>query len=187
MKYLIAGLGNIGEKYENTRHNIGFKVADYMAEKFGVDFLQDRLAYKTEFNYAGKKFILIKPTTFMNLSGKAIKYWLNAQKIPLDHLLVIVDDIAFPFGTIKLKPKGSSGGHNGLEDIEKSLGTNKYARIRFGIGDDFPYGHQIEYVLGEWTLAEKKLLPELIEKAANMAIDFGKIGLQNTMNKYNNK
>ena len=187
MKILIAGLGNIGEKYENTRHNIGFKVADELAERFDAGFNLDKLAYKTTFRYAGKTFIVIKPTTFMNLSGKAVKYWLAVEKVPLSNLLVIVDDIAFLFGTIKLKPKGSAGGHNGLADIERALGTNKYPRIRFGIGNDFPYGRQVDYVLGEWTLAEKKMLPELISKAADIAIDFGKIGLENTMNKYNNK
>ncbi len=187
MKILIAGLGNIGEKYENTRHNIGFKVADEIASRFDAEFSLERLAYKTSFRYAGKNYILIKPTTFMNLSGKAIKHWLAVEKIPVSNLLVIVDDIAFPFGTIKIKPKGSHGGHNGLADIERALGTTVYPRIRFGIGNDFPYGKQIDYVLGEWTLAEQKMLPELISRAADIAIDFGKIGLENTMNKYNTK
>ena len=187
MKILVVGLGNIGEKYENTRHNIGFDVVEYLANKFNVSFSLERFAYKSEFNYAGKKFIIIKPTTYVNLSGKAAKYWLNKLKIPIENFIVITDDIAFPFGTIKLKPKGSAGGHNGLESLEKYLGTNKYARIRFGIGNDFTYGNQVEYVLGKWKPTEKELLPKLIEKAANIVIDFGKIGLQNTMNKYNKK
>ncbi len=187
MKYLIVGLGNIGKEYEHTRHNIGFEVVDYIANKFDKQFELSRLAYTTNVRYAGKSILLIKPTTYVNLSGKAVKYWLSVEKIPLSNLLIIVDDIAFPFGTIRLKPKGSNGGHNGLADIEKSLGTSQYARIRFGIGNNFPFGKQVEYVLGKWTNEEEMELPTLIEYAGNMALDFVKIGLQNTMNKYNKK
>ncbi|HIE15601.1 MAG TPA: aminoacyl-tRNA hydrolase [Bacteroidales bacterium] len=185
MKYLIVGLGNVGETYTGTRHNIGFEVLDILSERFSVKFKQERYAYKTTFSYAGKSFILIKPTTFVNLSGKSVRHWLQKEKIPIEKLLVVHDDIAFDFGTIKLKPKGNSGGHNGLFSIESILQTTNYAKLRFGIGNNFSYGHQVDYVLGKWTDEEKIQLPELKKKASEMIISFGKIGLERTMNMFN--
>jgi len=196
MKYLIVGLGNIGVEYKGTRHNVGFDIVDTLAERFEVSFKQERYAYRTKFSYAGKLFILIKPTTFVNLSGKAVKYWLEKEKIAPKNwerkdnllsqkLLVIHDDIAFDFGVIKLKPKGSSGGHNGLIDIENVLGTTNYAKLRFGIGNNFAMGHQIDYVLGRWTAEENEKRVALLKKASDIVLSFGRIGLERTMNLFN--
>lgn len=185
MKYLIVGLGNIGAEYVGTRHNIGFDVVDAIASRFDVEFKQERYAYKAKFSFASKSFVLIKPTTFVNLSGKAIRHWLQKEKIPLAKLLVIHDDIAFDFGVMKLKPKGSAGGHNGLIDIENVLQTANYAKLRCGIGNNFSYGHQVDFVLGKWNTEEQKQLPELLKKASDIIVSFGKIGLERTMNLFN--
>lgn len=187
MKFLIVGLGNVGAEYENTRHNIGFKVLDMLAEQSGIIFSIDRLAYVAEMKYKGKTLILIKPTTYMNLSGKAVNYWLQKEKILTDHLLVITDDIALPFGTIRIRPKGSDGGHNGLKSINESIQTTEYPRLRFGIGNNYPKGKQAEYVLGQWTEEEQKLLPQRINVATQVVKSFATAGLQRTMNDYSNK
>lgn len=184
-KYLIAGLGNPGAEYETTRHNIGFKVLDALAGASNIFFAVDRLAHKAEIKIKGRTFILIKPTTYMNLSGKAVRYWLEAEKIPVENLLVITDDLALPYGTLRMRTKGSDGGHNGLKDIIATLQTQQFARIRFGIGSQFGKGHQIDYVLGNWDAEEQTTLKAQIERAAEMAISFGLAGAANTMNKYN--
>jgi len=187
MKYLIAGLGNIGEEYENTRHNIGFKVLDALAGASGIFFGSDRLAAKAEVRFKGRTLVLIKPTTYMNLSGKAINYWLQAEKIPLENLLVIVDDVALPFGAIRIKGQGSAGGHNGLTNVQEVLETTNYARMRFGVGNDYPKGGQVNYVLGKWTKEETAALAPRIELACDAIKAFTTIGLQLTMTQYNNK
>ncbi len=184
-KYLIVGLGNIGEEYKNTRHNIGFDIVDYLAEKFNIKFQQERLAYKTNTKYKGRELHIIKPTTYMNLSGKAVAYWKNDMKIPLENILVISDEIAFPLGQFKIHPKGSNGGHNGLRSIEEVLQTNEYPRLRFGIGNNYPRGKQVDYVLGQWTEEEKKIVQEKIPLCADAILCYAFEGIQNTMNKYN--
>jgi len=151
-KFLIAGLGNIGPKYHNTRHNIGFKILDALVKEEGLAFETKKLGDITTYKYKGRSFILLKPNTYMNLSGKAVRYWLEKEKIPLENLLVVTDDINLPFGTLRLKAKGSAGGHNGLKDIEAQLNTSKYGRFRFGVGAEFNKGRQVDYVLGEWNL-----------------------------------
>jgi len=187
MKFLIAGLGNIGDEYDNTRHNIGFKTLDALAKASNVVFKPGRLADIAEYKFKGRTFVLIKPTTFMNLSGKSVNYWLQAEKIPVEKLMVITDDIALPLGKIRLKGKGSDGGHNGLKNINEVLGTTQYARLRFGVGNDFPKGHQVNFVLGKWTEQEEKILPDRIDLAIQTIQGFGTIGLERTMNSYNNK
>lgn len=187
MKFLIVGLGNIGDEYTNTRHNIGFTVLESLAAAAGISFSADRLACKAEYKFKGKTFILIKPTTFMNLSGKAVNYWLQSEKITSERLLVITDDIALPLGTLRLKPKGSDGGHNGLTSIQETLGTNVYPRLRFGVGNEFPKGRQVEYVLGKWTLEEQKMLIPRIDLAVETIKKFGTIGIERTMNVSNTK
>lgn len=187
MKYLIAGLGNIGEKYKNTRHNIGFKILDALAEASNISFSDKRYGFISQFKHKGRTFILLKPTTYVNLSGRAVNYWLKKEKIPLERLLVVVDDVSLPFGSLRIRPKGGDAGHNGLANINQVLGTNNYPRLRFGIGDDFPKGAQVNYVLSEWTPEEKEKLPELIEHAAEMINAFGTIGLELTMTRYNIK
>lgn len=186
-KYLIACLGNIGSEYEETRHNIGFKVADELAIAGQSQFLQDRLAFKCEVKVKGKTMVVIKPTTFMNLSGKAVNYWMQAEKIKVENLLVITDDIALPFGTLRIKPKGSDGGHNGLKSIQETLGSDVYARLRFGVGSNFTKGRQVDYVLGTWNTEELITLNDRIKMAAEMAKSFCSIGLQLTMTNFNNK
>lgn len=186
-KFLIACLGNIGSEYENTRHNIGFKVADELALSAEAQFVQDRLAYKCEVKFKGKILVVIKPTTYMNLSGKALNYWMQAEKIKTENILIITDDIALPFGTLRIKPKGSDGGHNGLKSIQETLGSDVYARLRFGVGSDFTKGRQVDYVLGEWNAEEKLILNERIKVATEMAKAFCTIGLQLTMTNFNNK
>ena len=186
-KFLIVGLGNIGPKYHNTRHNIGFKVLDYLAEKEGLTFESQKLGDLTTYKYKGRSFILLKPSTYMNLSGKAVNYWLQKEKIPLEHLLVITDDLNLPFGTLRVKTKGSDGGHNGLKDIQTQLGTTKYNRFRFGISDEFSKGRQVDYVLGEWDEEETKKLPERLDKATEVIRSFGTAGINNTMNTFNGK
>lgn len=185
MKYLIVGLGNVGPEYELTRHNIGFLALDRLADIHKTEFDLSRHAFTTEFRYKGKGFHLIKPTTYMNLSGKAINFWLQELKIPVKNMLIIVDDIALPFGKIRIREKGSSAGHNGLENIEKVLGTNAYNRIRIGIGDDFYKGKQVDYVLSRFNSEEMEELPFVLNKACDAILSFGTIGIERTMNFFN--
>lgn len=186
-KYLIVGLGNIGSEYSNTRHNIGFQILDVFAKASNIFFTPDRLADKAEISIKGRKLILIKPSTYMNLSGKAINYWMQQEKIPIENVFVLVDEIALEFGAIRIKGKGSDGGHNGLKSIQDVLQTNQYPRLRFGLGSDFARGKQVDFVLGDWTSEEEKLLPERIIKACEAIKSFCLTGLSNTMNTYNNK
>lgn len=185
MKYLVAGLGNIGAEYELTRHNIGFLILDQLADQQKVNFTTDRLAEKAEFKFKGRSIHLIKPTTYMNLSGKAIAYWLQDLKIPKENLLVLVDDLALPFGSLRLRTKGSSAGHNGLKNIEQLLGGQDYSRLRFGIGNDFGKGQQVDFVLSNFDKEEFEKLPEVINKANEMVLSFCTIGPERTMNIYN--
>ena len=186
-KFLIAGLGNIGPKYENTRHNIGFKILDELAAKQKAVFTTQKLGDIAQFRYKGRTFILLKPSTYMNLSGKAVNYWLQKEKIAVENLLVVTDDLNLPFGTLRLKTKGSDGGHNGLKDIQSQLNTTKYNRFRFGISDQFSKGQQIDYVLGEWSDDENRELPERLKKSAELIESFGTAGVSNTMNSFNGK
>ncbi len=187
MKYLIVGLGNIGAEYRNTRHNIGFRVVDALAEKAGVSFSTDRYGAVAEMRHRGHIVTLLKPSTYMNLSGKAVRYWLEATKTPIENLLVIVDDIALPFGTLRMRMKGSDGGHNGLKNINELLSTDGYSRIRFGIGGDFPRGYQVDHVLGEWTPEEEAQMAEKLKTFVDAALSFVSVGAQRTMNSYNKK
>lgn len=184
-KYLIVGLGNIGEKYVNTRHNIGFKILDFLANKEALDFEMQKLGDVAKYKFKGRLYILLKPNTYMNLSGKAVVYWMNQENIPLENLLVITDDLNLPFGTIRLKTKGSDGGHNGLKDIQDKLQTTNYNRYRFGISDAFSKGRQVDYVLGEWTEDENRKLPERLDKSIELIHSFGTAGVNNTMNTFN--
>lgn len=184
---MIAGLGNIGDAYDNTRHNIGFKVLDAIAKENDLKFSPGRLADRAEYRFKGRTLILIKPGTFMNLSGKAVNYWLQAEKIPKENLLVVTDDIALPFGSLRMKGKGSDGGHNGLKNIEEMLNTAEYTRLRFGVGSEFSKGQQVSYVLGKWTAEEEKQLEPRIRQAIEMIQSFATIGLQLTMTNYNKK
>jgi PTH1 family peptidyl-tRNA hydrolase len=186
-KYLIVGLGNIGEKYENTRHNIGFKVLDYFASQEALTFETQKLADIAIYKLKGRTFIMIKPNTYMNLSGKAVQYWLTKEKIPLENLLVITDDLNLPFGSIRVKTKGSNGGHNGLKDIQDKLNTTAYNRFRFGISDAFGQGRQVDYVLGEWTEEESEKLKERFKISTDLIKSFGLAGINNTMNSFNGK
>ncbi len=186
-KYLIVGLGNIGEKYHNTRHNIGFSVLDALAEKKQITFETKRLGDIARFRYKGRTFILLKPNTFMNLSGKALKYWQTIENIPLENVLVISDDLNLTFGTLRLKAKGSAGGHNGLTNINEHLQTQNYARLRFGIGSEYGKGRQIDYVLGQWDKEEQDILEERIEKSTKAITSFAMAGLANTMSDFNGK
>jgi PTH1 family peptidyl-tRNA hydrolase len=187
MKYLIVGLGNPGAEYEETRHNIGFKVVDALAKELGESFSLNKAAFRAEVKYKGRTLVLIKPITYMNLSGKAVNYWMQAEKIPVENMLVITDDIALPFGKLRMKGKGSDGGHNGLKDIQLVLKTQEYARLRFGVGNDFAKGRQADYVLGQWTKDEQLALPERIEVATQFAKSFATIGLEMTMTQWNGK
>ncbi len=187
MKYLIVGLGNMGADYDNTRHNIGFAVVDTLAQEFDVKFKDDNLGDLAEFRHKGRTFILLKPSTYMNRSGKAVRYWLQKSKVSLENLLVILDDVNLDFGSQRLRGKGSAGGHNGLKDIEEMLGNSNYARLRIGIGSDFPKGRQADYVLSEWTEKEKDQLPEILKYAADTVKSFATIGLERTMNEFNKK
>jgi PTH1 family peptidyl-tRNA hydrolase len=186
-KYLIVGLGNIGDKYKNTRHNIGFIVLDHLASKEDVSFSTEKLGDVADFRFKGRSFKLLKPSTYMNLSGKAVNYWLVKEKIPLENLLIICDDINIPFGTFRLKAKGSDGGHNGLKDINAVLQTQNYARFRFGVGSDFSKGRQVDFVLGEWDEEETKKMSERLDKAYDLIKSFGTSGIANTMNEFNGK
>lgn len=185
MKYLIAGLGNIGGEYAETRHNIGFMVLDQLAKEKEITFKTDKLSQKALFKHRGRQIHLIKPSTYMNLSGKAIRYWLTTLKIPTENLLVIVDDLALPFGILRMKAKGSDAGHNGLKNIQELLGSNQYPRLRFGIGSDFPKGKQVDFVLGKFSLEEQSQLPTLIKESNQMILDFCSIGIAQTMNRHN--
>ena len=186
-KYLIVGLGNIGAEYVNTRHNIGFKVLDYVAQKESLSFETTKLGAITEYSIKGRKLLLLKPNTYMNLSGKAVKYWIEKENIPKENILVITDDLNLPFGTIRIKAKGSDGGHNGLKNIQLLLNTTEYPRFRFGISDEFKKGQQVDYVLGEWNDAEKVKLMERFVIAKEIIESFALAGLNNTMNSFNGK
>ena len=186
-KYLIVGLGNIGAEYVNTRHNIGFKIVDFVAQKQGISFETAKLGAIAEYSVKGRKLILLKPNTYMNLSGKAVHYWMEKENIPKENVLVITDDLNLPFGTIRIKGKGSDGGHNGLKNIQLLLNTTEYPRFRFGISDQFKKGQQVDYVLGEWDEEEKAKLPERYEIAKQIIESFALAGLNNTMNSFNGK
>ena len=186
-KFLIVGLGNIGAEYENTRHNVGFKILDNLAQQQEVIWKTERLGDLTQFREKGRTFFLLKPNTFMNLSGKAVKYWLEKENIPLENLLIVTDDLNLDFGSIRIKTRGSDGGHNGLKDIQDKLNTSIYPRFRFGIGDSFGQGKQVNYVLGTWGEEEEKGLKERMEMASNAIISFGLAGANRTMNSFNGK
>lgn len=185
MKYLIVGLGNIGPEYELTRHNVGFLTLDRLADKEKTAWSSDRLAFTTAYKHKGRQIHLIKPTTYMNLSGRAVSYWLKMLNVPQENLLVVVDDVALPFGTLRMREKGSAAGHNGLKNIEELLGGQNYPRLRFGIGDDFPKGRQVEYVLGRWTQKEIDELPIFMDKAIQMIEGFCTFGAHLTMTQFN--
>ncbi len=187
MKYLIVGLGNIGEEYANTRHNIGFIIADALAQDLGVKFTTERYAMRAEARYRGRPVVIIKPTTYMNLSGKAYRYWLNEEKVAVENSLVVVDDLDLDPGVFRMKTKGSGGSHNGLNDIIATLGNTNFPRLRVGIGSDFARGFQVDYVLGRFTREEEKLFTERIPTAVEMIKSFIAAGATNTMNTYNNK
>lgn len=186
-KFLIVGLGNIGAEYVNTRHNIGFKIVDYLAKKENTPFQTAKLGDLAEIKIKGRTLFLLKPNTYMNLSGKAIKYWMEKENISIENLLVITDDLNLPFGTIRIKAKGSDGGHNGLKNTQLLLNTTEYARFRFGISDTFKKGQQVDYVLGEWSEEEKNKLPERLTVASEIIQSFALSGLSNTMNTFNGK
>jgi peptidyl-tRNA hydrolase, PTH1 family len=187
MKFLIVGLGNIGDEYAHTRHNIGFDVANAFVQKHKASFSVGRLAYTAEIKWKGKTFICICPTTYMNLSGKALKYWMDKEKIALENILVIVDDIALPLSKIRIRPGGSDAGHNGLKSIQEILGTGNYPKLRFGIGNDFPKGLQSDFVLGKWNKEEEPLVKFKIEKAVNAIECFAVQGINAAMNLVNNQ
>ena len=187
MKYLIACLGNIGAEYANTRHNIGFMVADHLAKDLGGTFTTSRLAMVSEMKHKGRQMIVIKPTTYMNLSGKAVKYWATQEKIPMENILVVCDDLALPVGTLRMRKKGSYGGHNGLKNIIESLGTSDFCRLRFGIGNDFAKGKQIDFVIGEWKQSEIDEIQPRLDVAVEFVKSFVAIGPDLTMNQFNNK
>ncbi len=187
MKFLVVGLGNFGPEYHETRHNIGFMTVDFLAREREVAFEAVRFGERTEFKYKGRTFILLKPSTYMNLSGRAVKYWLEKEKIELVNLLSVVDDIALPLGVLRLRANGGAGGHNGLESINNVLETDQYARLRFGIGNDYPKGFQSQYVLGRWQADEREIIDPRIKLAAEMIVSFGMQGVAKTMNLYNIK
>lgn len=187
MKYLIVGLGNIGSEYWGSRHNIGFRVVNALAEDLGASFTENRYGATAHARVKNCELTLLKPNTFMNLSGNAVRYWLQKENIPVENLLVVVDDLALPFGTLRLKPKGSDAGHNGLKNIQELLGTQVYSRLRFGIGSDFPRGRQVEYVLGQFEAEELAHMPEITKLAVEIIKSFCLAGVERTMNQYNNK
>ncbi|HTQ26482.1 MAG TPA: aminoacyl-tRNA hydrolase [Puia sp.] len=184
-KFLIAGLGNIGAEYAGTRHNIGFDVVDILVQKHGGRFVIDRLAAVASIKYKGTVMVCIKPTTYMNLSGRAVKYWMDKEKITVDHTLVIADDIALPLSKLRLRPGGSAAGHNGLRSVEEALATENYPRLRFGVGNDFPKGRQVEYVLGRWKESELPLVRIKAEKCVDLIETWVFSGLEKAMNEYN--
>lgn len=185
-KYLIIGLGNIGDEYANTRHNIGFDVVHAFASKHGGIFKSDRLAYVAEVKWKGKVFVCVCPTTYMNLSGRAFKYWQEKEKVPLENTLTIVDDLALPLDKIRLRKSGSDAGHNGLKDIQNILGTDEYPKLRFGIGNVFPKGMQVDFVLGKWKKDEIPVISYKIEKSVEIIESYASIGIDRTMTLYNN-
>ena len=187
MNFLIAGMGNIGDEYAGTRHNIGFRVLDALAKASNLVFEDKRYGFVTTLRVKNQTLILLKPSTYMNLSGNAVRYWMNAKKVPLENLLVVVDDLSLPFGQLRMKPSGSEGGHNGLKHITSVLGTQQYARLRFGIGNDFPRGGQIDYVLGPFPPEQLALMDERLDMACEMVKSFALSGIQFTMNHYNKK
>jgi len=186
-KFLIVGLGNPGSKYQNTRHNIGFEIVEYLANEMKEEFQSEKHADVCSFKQKGRKFTLIKPMTFMNLSGKAVRYWMQKENINLENILIITDDVNLDFGTLRIKAKGSHGGHNGLKHIQETLNSKDYPRFRFGIGSQFPKGQQVHYVLGQWNEDEKSQLIERLEKAKQAVLSFGLAGINNTMNDFNGK
>lgn len=186
-KFLIVGLGNIGEKYTETRHNIGFKIVDEVAKEHNATFETDKLGDVATFRFKGRTIILLKPSTYMNLSGKALKYWMQKEKVTIDNILIITDDLNIDFGTIRVKAKGSDGGHNGLKDIQEKLGTTTYPRFRFGVGNNYSKGRQVDYVLGEWSKDEESELIERLPTSAKVVASFVTDGLANTMNNFNGK
>lgn len=185
-KFLIVGLGNIGSDYENTRHNIGFKILDFFAKEESLNFEAQKLGDLTTYKLKGRTLLLLKPSTYMNLSGKAVKYWMVKEKIPMENLLIITDDINLTYGNIRVKTKGSDGGHNGLKDIQEKLGTTKYNRYRFGVGANFGKGRQVDYVLGQWNEEESDKLPERLKKSCELIKSFVLSGIERTMNTFNN-
>ncbi|WP_028980062.1 aminoacyl-tRNA hydrolase [Sporocytophaga myxococcoides] len=187
MKYLIFGLGNIGPEYELTRHNIGFLVLDRLADKEGLKFRSDRYAFVTEYKYKGRTLLLIKPTTFMNLSGKTVNYWMKTENVSAENIMVITDDIALPYGTLRMRSKGSNGGHNGLGNIQQVLGSEVYPRLRFGVGSEFSKGRQVDYVLGKFSSKEFDELPIFMDKAIDGILAFCTIGIERAMNTVNTK
>ncbi|ASE63548.1 aminoacyl-tRNA hydrolase [Chryseobacterium indologenes] len=187
MKYLIVGLGNKGSEYENTRHNIGFKVAEKIAESLEVSFNTANFGWMAEGKHKGRKVFVLKPDTYMNLSGNAVRYWMQKENIPLENVLIVTDDLALPFGTLRMKGKGSDAGHNGLKNINEVLQTQNYARLRFGISADFSAGRQVDYVLGAWNEEETEKLPERIETFAKASLSFVFAGINNTMSAFNGK
>lgn len=187
MKYLVVGLGNIGDEYAHTRHNAGFDIVGKLANDNQVEMTEEKYGSVGTFKYKGRDVILLKPNTYMNLSGKAVNYWMQKEKIPIENLLVVVDDLALPFGTLRLKGKGSDGGHNGLKNINEMIGSNNYARIRFGLGNEFSRGGQIDFVIGHWTDEEQETVNDRFAVAAEMIKSFVTIGLQLTMTQFNNK
>lgn len=187
MKYLIVGLGNIGDEYRDTRHNIGFNVLDAFAKASNIVFKDGRYGETADLSLKGRQLVLLKPSTYMNLSGNAVRYWMQQEKVPLENVLIVVDDLALPFGTLRLKPKGSDAGHNGLKHIAATLGTENYARLRFGIGNNFPKGAQIDYVLGHFSEEEKQQMGERIDTACEIIKSFCLAGIAITMNQFNKK
>lgn len=187
MKYLIIGLGNKGEEYAETRHNIGFKVADKIAEAIDTTFKTANFGWLAEGKYKGRKVFVLKPDTYMNLSGNAVKFWMQKENIPLENIMVVTDDLALPFGSLRMRKKGSDAGHNGLKNIQEVLQTQEYARLRFGISSEFDKGKQVDYVLGKWSEEEQEKLPERIEMFSKAALSFVFAGINNAMNTYNGK
>jgi len=185
MKYLITGLGNMGPDYEGTRHNIGFEVIDHLCERFDVSLKDSNLGFMAEIKHKGRTIHLLKPTTYMNLSGKAIRHWMTKLDIPVERSLVVLDDVNLEPGVVKLKPKGSDGGHNGLKSIQQMIGTNKFPRLRIGIGRNFHSGDQVRYVLGKWSSEERETIDEAVVKASEACLQFATIGIQHTMNSIN--
>lgn len=187
MKYLIIGLGNIGSEYHETRHNIGFMVLDSLAEEKAVSFQLKRHAHVAEIKVKGRTLILVKPTTYMNLSGKAVQYWMQEEKISIENILVITDDLALPYGTLRMRMKGSSGGHNGLSHIEETLSSANYTRLRMGVGSEFSKGQQVDYVLAPFSAEQQKEMPEVLKRAKDAVVGFATIGVERAMNSVNTK
>ncbi|MBQ2439185.1 MAG: aminoacyl-tRNA hydrolase [Paludibacteraceae bacterium] len=187
MKYLIVGLGNIGDEYRDTRHNIGFKMLDAFAEASNIAFEDKRYGFVAHCRVKNAEIVLLKPSTYMNLSGNAVRYWLQQEKIPIENMLVLVDDLNLPFGSIRMRKQGSNGGHNGLGHIQQVLGTQNYARLRFGIGNEFTKGRQVNFVLGQWTDEEEKILPERLKIVCEIIPSFCLQGMDRTMNLFNGK